>query len=168
MLDGLNWSWPLLEKILKILINSSRLKDRLILAALKKSCRNSFPILLHLYQVDSINQWKACFVEVSEKEYFLGFLLNKCTQVVQIEIIQMIRRVLISIYRTHDGTPEQHASWITSLDNSFYENCDKDKNYYCKKKKPFILEAIRNDFNRFESIQMGSILESISRLFAIT
>ena len=39
----------------------------------------------------------------------------------------------------------------------FYENCDKDKNYYCKKKKPFILEAIRNDFNRFESIQMGFI-----------
>jgi len=38
---------------------------------------------------------EACFVEVSEKEYFLGFLLNKCTQVVQIEIIQMIRQKLL-------------------------------------------------------------------------
>ena len=54
---------------------------------------------------DLINHWKACFVEVSEKEYFLGFLLNKCTQVVQIEIIQMIRRVLLLL---SDGAPEQH------------------------------------------------------------
>ena len=74
---------------------------------------------------------KACFVEVSEKEYFLGFSLNKCTQVVQIEIIQMIRRVLIlqliTRWRT-GGSPRT----LRPLDHD--ENLEKTKIIIAKRR----------------------------------